>query len=101
MKIQQTSKFKRQLRKLAKKHYPVATLKLCVRSIIKQDIKVLKQIKDHKLSGKWKDYREFHPSRVGNYSNKYDGWVVVYKVENNKLILTLVATGNHDILDRN
>lgn len=100
MQILRTKKFERQLKKLARKHYPIQVLKSCIAAIVNNDQQLLKKIKDHSLEGNWLGYREFHPSRIGNYSSNYDGWVVVYKIQNDRLILTLVATGNHDILDR-
>lgn len=98
MKIQRSKEVERQLKKLARKHYPIKALKPCIAAIIKQDPKVLKRIKDHALKENWSEYREFHPSRVSNYSSYLDNWIVVYKIDKDKLILALVATGKHDIL---
>ncbi|NLS38642.1 type II toxin-antitoxin system mRNA interferase toxin, RelE/StbE family [Fructobacillus tropaeoli] len=58
----------------------------------------LKRIKDHALKGKWQGYREFHPARYGSYGKQYDGWIVVYQLDNDELILLLVATGPHEVL---
>jgi len=40
---------------------------------------------DHKLHGKFKDYQE-------------PDWLLVYKIEDDKLILTLTKTGTHSDL---
>lgn len=100
MKIKQTPSFERQLKKLAKKHFPIEALKPCLKAIVEQNSGTLKQIKDHALKGKWKGYREFHPIRYGNYGKNYDGWIVIYKLDHKELILLLVATGSHNILDQ-
>ncbi|MFB9769032.1 type II toxin-antitoxin system YafQ family toxin [Lactiplantibacillus modestisalitolerans] len=100
MKIKQTASFERQLKKLAKKHFPVVVLKACVKAIIERDDAVLKRIKDHALNGKWHGYREFHPARYGHYGKAYDGWIVIYRLERDELILLLVATGSHEVLNQ-
>ncbi|TPR26155.1 type II toxin-antitoxin system mRNA interferase toxin, RelE/StbE family [Apilactobacillus micheneri] len=96
--INATSIFKKNLKRLKKKHYPVNVIKPCLNAIINNNTNVCNKIKDHKLSGKWKDYREFHPSRYSNYGSNFDNWIIIYKINNNELILTLVNTGNHQIL---
>lgn len=98
MQIQSTTSFERELRKLARKHYPITVLTPCLAAIIKQDGPILRKIKDHALRGKWKGYREFHPARYGNYSRGFDDWIVVYCLADQRLKLILVTTGNHKIL---
>ncbi len=44
---------------------------------------------DHKLHGNYKDYRECHIE---------PDWLLIYKIENDKLILTLTDTGTHSDL---
>ncbi|MGA3275927.1 type II toxin-antitoxin system mRNA interferase toxin, RelE/StbE family [Lactiplantibacillus pentosus] len=61
---------------------------------------VLKQIKDHAFKGNWRGYREFHPARYGNYGKNYDNWIVIYQLDHDELILLLVATGSHEILNQ-
>lgn len=100
MKIKSTPSFKRELKQLAKKHYPINLLNDCLKAIANNDKPTLQKIKDHALTGKWKGYREFHPSRISSNKNQYDGWIVIYKFEENQLILVLVATGNHSILNK-
>lgn len=67
--------------------------------MIEQDNRILKQIKDHALKGKWSGYREFYPAKCGNYSKAYDNWIVIYHLEHDELVLVLVVTGTHEILD--
>ena len=44
---------------------------------------------DHKLKGEYKDFRECHIE---------SDWLLIYKIEENKLILTLTQTGTHSDL---
>ena len=44
---------------------------------------------DHKLHGKYKNYRECHIE---------PDWILIYKIEDDKLILTLTNTGSHSDL---
>ena len=69
--------YKKELKKLKKKNYPI------------------------KLIIHWKGFNEFHPGRLSSNSNlNYDQWIVIYTFSKNKLILTLVSTGNHEILTK-
>ena len=98
MKIKRTKLFEKELKKLKKKHYPIQAIEPCLSAILNKDTNTLKKIKDHSLKGNWQGYREFHPSRYGNYDNNFDSWIVIYKLDNDELVLLLVSTGNHDIL---
>jgi mRNA interferase YafQ len=46
--------------------------------------------KDHALAGQWKGYRECHIK---------PDWLLIYKYDNNVLVLTLSRTGSHSDLD--
>lgn len=72
-----------------------------MKAILENDTKKLRKIKHHQLKGKWKGYNEFHPARISSFSNSnYDQWIVVYSLTHHQLILTLVTTGDHKILDK-
>ncbi|EOS8056838.1 type II toxin-antitoxin system YafQ family toxin, partial [Enterococcus hirae] len=43
--------------------------------------------KDHALQGNWKGFRELHVQ---------SDWLLIYKIDGKKLILTLVRAGSHD-----
>jgi mRNA interferase YafQ len=47
------------------------------------------QYKDHLLKGQWQGYRELHIE---------NDWLLIYKIDSDNLILTLVRTGSHDNL---
>ncbi|WP_260983189.1 type II toxin-antitoxin system YafQ family toxin [Lactobacillus johnsonii] len=93
--------YKKELKKLKRKNYPVELISICLKAILENDTSKLRKMKHHQLKGKWKGYNEFHPSRIGNFNNStYDQWIVVYSLNHNELILTLVTTGDHKILDK-
>ncbi len=46
-----------------------------------------KKYKDHKLTGNWSGFREFHME---------SDWVVVYRIDEDEVVLVLVRTGSHD-----
>lgn len=46
--------------------------------------------RDHQLTGNWKGYRECHIE---------PDWLLVYKIYESKLILSLVRAGTHSDLD--
>ncbi len=47
--------------------------------------------KDHQLKGKWQDFRECHIE---------PDWLLIYRIENDELILYATATGTHaDLFD--
>lgn len=48
--------------------------------------KLPKEAMDHKLTGNWKDYRECHIA---------PDWILIYRIQNDVLILTLSRTGTH------
>jgi mRNA interferase YafQ len=96
--IRVTPEFKRQLRRLARKHYPVAVLKDCAEALISHDPIGLRRIKDHALTGRWTGYREFHPARLTSQSSQYDNWVVIYLYKGSTLTFVFVATGDHQLL---
>ncbi|GMA47129.1 type II toxin-antitoxin system YafQ family toxin [Tetragenococcus muriaticus] len=45
--------------------------------------------KDHALTGKWQGFRELHIEK---------DWLLIYRIDSNKLTLTLTRTGKHDEL---
>ena len=58
------------------------------------------EFEDHELNRRMSGYNEFHPARYGNYGKNYDNWIVIYQLDHDELILLLVATGSHEILNQ-
>lgn len=98
MKYRATPRFKRSFKKLKKKHYPVELIMYCLGAIIENDTSTMRRIKVHSLTGEWKGYSEFHPSRYSTIGSTYDNWIVIYRIDNDELVLVLVDTGDHHVL---
>ena len=86
--IRYSAKFKRDYKKIVKRGYNIALLEE-VLSILQQGVTLPEQYHDHSLSGNYAGYRECHIT---------PDWLLIYKVEQNVLILTLTRTGTHSDL---
>lgn len=65
-------------------------LKNVIQLIVNRKNEILRtQYKDHLLKGQWQGYRELHIE---------EDWLLIYKVDNDNLLLTLFRTGSHDDL---
>ncbi|MFC6208078.1 type II toxin-antitoxin system RelE/ParE family toxin [Levilactobacillus tongjiangensis] len=100
MKTERTSRFKREFKKLQKKHYPTDLLKQAILAILTKDAQILARLHDHGLHGQWQGYRELHPARIATSQIRgdLDGWILIYKISSDCLVLVLVATGDHQSL---
>lgn len=97
MKPERTTRFKRDFKKLKKKHYPLDLLYTAIQALLNQNQAMLRQLNDHALHGDWHGYRELHPARQADARTRkqFDGWILIYTISNDNLILVLVATGDH------
>lgn len=90
MKIKRTSIFKRDFKKLVKKHYDVTRFEKVAQDLFDYDIEALsRKYRDHALKGEWHGYRELHIQA---------DWLLIYQLNNDELTLTLTRTGSHDDL---
>lgn len=88
--IRRTKRFDRALKKMAKRGKDLTTLEKVVDLLAAGD-PLPEQLRDHPLKGKWSGHRECHIQ---------PDWLLVYLIENDVLVLTLVATGTHsDLFD--
>lgn len=86
--IEFTPSFKRDYKRMMKKHYDETEYKKVIELLVNMEQEILRtKYRDHALQGNWKGYRELHIQ---------PDWLLVYKIDNKKLILTLVRTGSHD-----
>lgn len=83
--IKFTSKFKKDYKLAIKRGYPIKLLEEAV-SLLANGKALPEKYVDHALSGNWTAYRECHIQ---------GDWLLVYRIENNVLILTLARTGTH------
>ena len=86
--VKPTSKFRKDRKRMIKRGYDVSLLEDVV-----QQLAAGKQLDekycDHQLHGKMKDFRECHIT---------PDWLLIYRVDNNVLVLWLMETGSHSDL---
>ncbi len=84
-----TSSFKKDYKRLVRRNYNMLLLDAVV-SKLQNDEKLPECNKDHALTGNWNGYRECHIQ---------PDWLLIYKIYEDKLILSLTRTGTHSDLD--
>ncbi len=88
LKITQSTRFKRDIKKMKKQGRPITELKTLVAMLTKKK-PLPKKYKDHSLSGDYSNYRESHIR---------PDWLLVYKLTVDEL--QLARTGSHSELFR-
>lgn len=83
-----TGQFKKDLKTIIKRGYDVRLLDETLQSLL-EGLELPQKNRDHLLSGNWKGYRECHIA---------PDWLLIYKVEDDILVLTLTRTGTHSDL---
>lgn len=88
LKVVWTSQFKKDYKAAIRSHPDINLLDKIIMNLANQE-ELDPKYKDHPLSGNWKSFIECHI--------KAD-WLLIYKIESDKLILTLARTGSHSNL---
>ncbi len=88
LKIQYHSKFKKDYKKIIKRGYSQEDFKT-VLNILVSGQPLPEKYRDHTLSGNYIGFRECHIN---------PDWLLIYKVDNDILTLTLIRTGTHSDL---
>lgn len=83
-----TGRFKKDLKTVIKRGYDVRLLDEVI-SLLVEGEELPEKNKDHVLSGNWKGHRECHIA---------PDWLLIYKVEDDILVLTVTRTGTHSDL---
>ena len=83
--IKQTSAFKRDLKRMIRQGHDLSELAHVVDTLAAGK-KLDEKYVDHPLSNNWKGFRDCHIR---------PDWVLIYKLEEDVLILTLTRTGSH------
>ena len=83
-----TGRFKKDLKAIMKRGYNIQLLQNVV-SWLAGGNPLREKNKDHALSGNWTGHRECHIT---------SDWLLVYKIDNDILVLTLTRTGTHSDL---
>ena len=86
--ILSTGRFKKDLKTIIKRGYNVQLLKDVV-GLLVAGIPLPEKNKDHVLTGNWTGHKECHIA---------PDWLLIYKIDNDVLILTLIRTGTHSDL---
>lgn len=87
-KIKQTSKFRRDLKRIYRRGYNISLLKEVVRRLSIGE-RLEEKHKDHNLSGSFSGFRECHIT---------PDWLLIYKYDGDTLVLVLSRTGTHSDL---
>ena len=83
-----SSQFRRDLKRAKKRRYDLTLLGDVVHAL-RQQVPLAEKYRDHALTGDYRGYRECHI---------LPDWLLVYRVEQEKLILVLSRTGTHSDL---
>ncbi len=83
-----TTQFKRDYKLAMKRHLRIDLLDDVIRMLSRGEL-LPEKYRDHALTGNWIGYRECH---------LLPDWLLVYRVEDDILVLTLVRTGTHSDL---
>lgn len=86
--IKMSSKFKKDYKLILKRGYDKQLLQGVIDILVTGD-KLPKEYKDHALMGDYKGCRECHIT---------PDWLLIYRIEENMLILGLTRTGSHSDL---
>ena len=87
-KVEQSNKFKRELKAIKRRGYSLTLLNDVVDTLAAGKPLSIKN-NDHALKGNWKGYRECHVA---------PDWLLIYKIDAGVLVLTLQRTGTHSDL---
>lgn len=88
--VKLTSQFKKDYKNAIKRHLPIELLDEIIKALANGEALPEKN-RDHPLSGNWKGHRECHIQ---------PDWLLIYRIEDDILILTLSATGTQsDLFD--
>ena len=85
-----TTQFKKDLKRIRKRGLDLNSLKFVLDTLQKQEALPLKY-RDHALSGSYKGFRECHIQ---------PDWLLIYAIDDDRLILVASRTGTHaDLFD--
>ena len=87
-KIIPATQFKKDLKLIKKQGKDVTELNKVINSLAAGET-LPEKYRDHLLSGNWRNPRECHIA---------PDWLLIYKIDNNVLVLTLARTGSHSDL---
>lgn len=83
--IKYESQFKKDYKKILKRGYDLKRFEKVI-YLLTEEKKLPTEYKDHQSTGNYKDFRECHIQ---------NDWLLVYKINQDELILCLTRTGTH------
>lgn len=83
--VKPTSKFKKELKLLQKRGYNLGMLSETIATLASGET-LSPEYNDHPLKGRWIGNRECHI---------LPDWLLIYRIDNDVLVLTLVRSGTH------
>lgn len=83
-----TTQFKKDYKLAQKRHLNIEILDDIIRTLSRGET-LSEKHRDHALSGDWEGYRECHI---------LPDWLLIYRIEENILVLTLARNGTHSDL---
>ena len=83
-----TGQFKKDYKLARKRNLKIELLDEIIRKLSRGEV-LSQENRDHALSGNWSGYRECHVQ---------PDWLLIYRIEEGLLILTLTRTGTHSDL---
>lgn len=86
--VKPTSQFKKDYKLALRRHLDVKRLEDVVARLAMGE-PLLEKHRDHELTGNWAGHRECHI---------LPDWLLIYRIEDNVLVLTLTRTGTHSDL---
>lgn len=88
LKLKLSNQFKKDLKQIKKRGYNIKKLEIVIKKI-QSEKKLEEKYREHNLIGNYVGYKECHIE---------PDWLLVYKIEKEVLILTLLRTGTHSDL---
>jgi mRNA interferase YafQ len=85
LKIEYTNQYSKDLKSIRKRDLPESELNNVIK-ILAENLTLPVKYRDHALKGKYSGYRECHIR---------PDWLLVYKKDNDRLILYIIRTGSH------
>lgn len=86
--VKHTNQFKKDFKLAMKRGLKIGLLEAVITALAMGD-ELPEKHKDHALTGNWSGYRECHVQ---------PDWLLIYRVEDEVLVLTLTRTGTHSDL---
>jgi len=83
-----SSRFKKDLKQCVRRNFDISKMEYVVEMLISGK-KLPEKYRDHNLTGNWNTHRECHIE---------PDWLLMYRIENDLLVLTLTRTGTHSDL---